>query len=108
MRHGHIFNQFPTISRCGFNMFQQGFTAEACLPSNLKTSNHSRPLKEATNDLFGGKVCLASNLEDIFSACENGSKNEVKGAIRELTRSAAICLNVPLGSGQTWSCLECL
>lgn len=35
-----------------------------------------------------------SNMTDIFSACENGSKNEVKGAIRELTRSAAICLNV--------------
>ena len=97
MRHGHQFNQAPTISLWVFQHFSTGFHCRSLLAVKLKWSNHCRVLKEATNDLFGGKFCLASHLEDIFSACENGSKNEVKGAIRELTRSAAICLNVPLG-----------
>ena len=41
--------------------------------------------------------CNIFTAKDIFSACESGSKNEVQRAIRELTRSAAICLNVHLG-----------
>ncbi|CAK9001383.1 unnamed protein product [Durusdinium trenchii] len=43
---------------------------------------------------ISSKSMHRSNMTDIFSACETGSKTEVQRAIRDLTRSAAICLNV--------------